>query len=61
MNYRIVKVYLINGKLVVAKNIEEAIEVYASWAKGNEITSVKAVPCDFAVKTYDAIIKDEKA
>ena len=41
--YRYTKVFDVNGHLVIAPNIEDAIKVFKEYDANAEITSIKAV------------------
>ena len=54
----ITKVFEINGKLVVADSLEQAIETYRLWAPGVEITEISQKHSGSYDKNYVALIAE---
>jgi len=63
MNYTYTRIWRVEHKLIVANTIEEAIEVYKTWAEsvGNviptDITTIKAIGDNQIPENFDALIK----
>ena len=63
MKYTYTRIWRIEHKLVIADTIEEAIEVYKTWAEsvGNviptDITTIKAIGDNQIPEDFDALIK----
>jgi len=63
MDYRYTRIWRVEHKLVVANTIEEAIEVYKTWADSvdngipTDITTIKAVGDNQIPENFDALIK----
>ena len=61
MDYRYTRIWRVEHKLVIADTIEEAIEVYKTWAEsmGNltDITTIKAIGDNQISENFDALIK----
>lgn len=56
----ITKVFEINGKLVVADSLEQAIETYRLWAPNVEITEISKKYAGQYDKQYNALIAEPK-
>ena len=56
--YTITKVFEINGKLVVADSLEQAIETYRLWAPDVEITEISQKYAGQYNKQYNALIAE---
>ena len=63
MKYTYTRIWRVEHKLVVADTIEDAIEVYKTWAEsvGNviptDITTIKAIGDNQIPENFDALIK----
>lgn len=66
MNITYTKIWRIEHKLVIADTIEEAIEVYKTWAKSvgdfisTDITAIKAIGDNQIPEDFNALIKSLK-
>ena len=64
MDYTFTRIWRVNHRLVIANTIEEAVELYKSWAKNSNdeddqnITRLIAVGDSQIPENFDAIIKD---
>ena len=64
MDYTFTRIWRVNHRLVIANTIEEAVELYKSWAKScddeddRNITRIIAVGDSQIPENFDAIIKD---
>ena len=56
--YTITKVFEINGKLVVADSLEQAIDIYRLWAPNVEITEISQKYAGQYDKQYNALIAE---
>ena len=56
--YTLTKVFEINGKLVVADSLEQAIDTYRLWAPDVEITEISQKYAGNYVKQYNALIAE---
>lgn len=65
MNYRYIRIWRVEHKLVIADTIEEAIEVYKTWAESmrdvipTDITTIKAIGDNQIPENFDALIKSK--
>lgn len=63
MGYTYTRIWRVEHKLVVADTIEEAVEIYKTWAESigdlmtTDITTIKAVGDNQIPEEFDAIIK----
>jgi hypothetical protein len=63
MKYTYTRIWQVEHKLVIADTIEEAIEVYKTWAESisdlmtTDITTIKAIGDNQIPESFDAIIK----
>ena len=63
MDYRYTKIWRVNHKLVIADTIEEAIQVYKTYAESvgyvisTDITTITAVGDNQIPENFDALIK----
>lgn len=64
MKYTYTRIWRVEHKLVVADTIEEAIEVYKTWAESigdlmtTDITTIKAIGDNQIPEDFNAIIKE---
>ena len=56
--YTLTKVFEINGKLVVADSLEQAIDTYRLWAPNVEITEISQIHAGQYNKQYNALIAE---
>lgn len=63
MRYTYTRIWRVEHKLIVADTIEEAVEVYKTWAESMgdlmtpDITTIKAIGDNQIPENFDAIIK----
>lgn len=63
MDYEYTRIWKVEHKLIIADTIEEAIEVYKTWAKSMggvtsaDITNIKAIGDSQIPENFDALIK----
>ena len=63
MKYTYTRIWRIEHKLVIADTIEEAIEVYKTWAESvgdvipTDITTIKAIGDNQIPEDFNALIK----
>ena len=58
--YSLTKVFEINGKLVVADSLEQAIGTYRLWAPDVEITEISQKYAGQCIKQYNALIAEQR-
>ncbi len=58
--YSLTKVFEINGKLVVADSLEQAIGTYRLWAPDVEITEISQKYTGQCIKQYNALIAEQR-